>query len=173
MNKEKKRKELLKLISILSDNETIYLIDISDLNSNQISILRKNFNKFFIQMRVVKNTLLKKALEKIKNKKLDSFLPILNGNTSILSSNLGGLPSKIIKKFHFKENIEKPYLKAAYVEKSFYFGNKDLDILINFKSKKDLIIDILNLLQFPIEKILFSLKLGEYKIFKIIESLSS
>ncbi|WP_185851454.1 50S ribosomal protein L10 [Blattabacterium cuenoti] len=171
--KEKKRKELLELVSIISDYNTIYLIDISDLNSNQISILRKNFYEFSIRMKVVKNTLLKKALEKIKNKKLDSFFSILNGNTSVLFSNSGSsIPSKIIKNFHVIEKIEKPYLKGAYAEESFYFGNKDLDLLINIKSKKDFIIDILNMLKNPIRDVIFYLKLGESKIFRILKELS-
>ncbi|WP_185852645.1 50S ribosomal protein L10 [Blattabacterium cuenoti] len=174
MNKEKKGIELSKLISILSDNDTIYLIDISDLNSNQISILRKNFYEYNIQMKVAKNTLLKKALENIKNKKLDSFFSILNGNTSILTCNsdLGNIPSKIIRNFHISEKIEKPYLKGAYIEESFYFGNKDLDVLINIKSKKDLIIDILKMLQSPIEQVILSIKYGENQIFRILKTLS-
>ncbi|WP_185866454.1 50S ribosomal protein L10 [Blattabacterium cuenoti] len=174
MRKEKKRKELSKLISILSDNDTIYLIDISDLNSNQIFILRKNFYEYNIQMKVIKNTLLKKALENIKNKKLDSFFSILNGNTSILACNsdLGNIPSKIIKNFHVSEKTEKPYLKGAYVEEFFYFGNKDLDILINIKSKKDLMRDILKLLQSPIEQVILSIKNGENQIFRILKTLS-
>ncbi|WP_185855929.1 50S ribosomal protein L10 [Blattabacterium cuenoti] len=175
MKKEKKREKLLKLVSILSNNNTIYLIDISGLNSNQISILRKKFHEFHIQMKVVKNTLLRKALEKTENQKLDSFFSILNGNTTVLFSNLensGGIPSKIIKNFHIKEKIVKPYFKGAYVEESFYFGNKDLDILIHLKSKKDLIIEIMNLLKNPIQHVLLYLKgLGEYKIFRIFEGI--
>lgn len=174
MKKEKKGTELLKLISILSDNDTIYLIDVSDLNSNQISILRKNFYEYNIQMRVVKNTLLKKALENIKNKKLDSFFSILNGNTSVLAcdSNLGSIPSKIIRNFHISEKLEKPYLKGAYIEESFYFGNKDLDVLINIKSKKDLIIDIFKMLQSPMEQVILSIKYGKNQIFRILKTLS-
>ncbi|AER40735.1 MAG: 50S ribosomal protein L10 [Flavobacteriales bacterium] len=174
MKKEKKRKELLELISLLSDNNnaTIYLIDISDLNSNQVSILRKNFHEYNVKMKVVKNTLLRKALGKICNKKFNTFFPILNGNTSILFSTLGSTPSRVIKDFHYKEKIEKPYLKGAYVEDCFYFGNKDLDLLLNIKSKKDLIIDILNILRNPIENILFYLKLGEHKIHNILGILS-
>ncbi|WP_185870380.1 50S ribosomal protein L10 [Blattabacterium cuenoti] len=172
--RENKEKKILELISIFSNYNTIYLIDISDLNSNHISILRKNFYEFNIQMKVIKNTLLKKALKKIENKKLDSFFSILNGNTSILFSNSeSSIPSKIIKNFHLKEKMEKPYLKGAYVEESFFFGNKDLDLLINIKSKKDLIIDILNMLQDPIKHVFLYLKeLGEYKVFRILEKLS-
>ncbi|WP_185853203.1 50S ribosomal protein L10 [Blattabacterium cuenoti] len=176
MNKKKKEKELLELVSILSDNETIYFIDISNLNSNQISVLRKNFHEFNIRMKVAKNTLLKKALEKGRNKKFDSFFSILNGNTTILFSNFGkgNIASKIIKHFHIQEKIEKPYLKGAYVQESFYFGNKDLDFLINIKSKEDLIVDILHMLQFPMKDIISSfLNSTKHKICRILETLSS
>ncbi|WP_185873726.1 50S ribosomal protein L10 [Blattabacterium cuenoti] len=172
MTKEKKKKEVLNIISILSNNKIIYLIDILHLNSNQIFNIRKKFYEYHIQMKVVKNTLLKKALKSLKNKKLDSFFSILKGNTSIITSNhSGNVPSKIIKNFHIKEQMEKPFLKGAYVEESFYFGNKDLDILMKIKSKKDLIIDVLNMLQYPIKQIVLSLKLSEYKIYSILKTL--
>ncbi|WP_238784221.1 50S ribosomal protein L10 [Blattabacterium cuenoti] len=175
--KEKKEEEILELISIFSNNDIIYIVDIFNLSSNQISVLRKNFKRFNIIMRVVKNTLLKKSLEKIKNKNFNSFFPVLNGNTTILFSKLtknGNIIPKIIKKFHIQEKIEKPYLKGAYVQESFYFGNKDLNLLIKIKSKEDLIADILCMLQFPMKNIIscFS-NLTKYKIFGILESLSS
>ncbi|BBA17375.1 50S ribosomal protein L10 [Blattabacterium cuenoti] len=177
MNKENKKKELLELVSILCDNITIYLIDISNLNSNQISFLRKNFHKHSIKMKVVKNTLLKKAINKIKNKEWNSFFPILNGNTTILFSNLNvtNITSKIIKNFHVQEKIDKPYLKGAYAQESFYFdgGNKDLNILLYLKSKEDIMIEILNILQFSIKEIILSfLNLTKYKICEILEFLS-
>ncbi|WP_185858400.1 50S ribosomal protein L10 [Blattabacterium cuenoti] len=178
MNKDKKKKEkeVLELISIISNYETIYLIDISNLSSNQISFLRKRFHDHDIRMKVVKNTLLKKSLEKIESKKLDSFFSILKGNTTLLFSNfgIGNMGAKIIKKFHIQEQIEIPYLKVAYVQESFYFGNKDLEKIINIKSKEDLIIDILKTLRSPILKIVLSfLKSTENRIFGILESLSS
>ncbi|WP_185857828.1 50S ribosomal protein L10 [Blattabacterium cuenoti] len=179
MNKENKKKELSKLVSILSNNETIYLINISDLNSNQISILRKSFHEYSIRMKVVKNTLLKKAIQKIKNKKLDSFFSILNGNTTVLFSdsnlNITNITSNIIKNFHVQEKIDKPYLKGAYAQESFYFGgNKDLNILLHLKSKEDIIIEIFNILQFSIKDIISSFfNSTKYKICEILEALSS
>lgn len=177
MNKENKKKELLELVSILSDNETIYLIDISNLNSNQISILRRSFYEHSIRMRIIKNTLFKKAINQIKNQKFNSFFPILNGNTTVLFSNLNvaNVTSKIIKNFHIQEQTDKPYLKGVYAQESFYFGgNKDLSVLINLKSKEDLLIEIFNILQFSIKNILSSfLNSTKYKICEILESLSS
>ncbi|WP_185868900.1 50S ribosomal protein L10 [Blattabacterium cuenoti] len=175
-NRKNKEKKFLKLFSILSNNESLYFIDICNLNSNQVSFLRKKFHESNIGMKVVKNTLLKKVLEKMKNKNLDSFFPILSGNTTILFSNTGkgNIPSKIIKNFHIQEKIEKPYLKGAYVQEFYYFGNKDLDLLINFKSKEDLLIDILYRLQFPMGNIILSfLTSTKYKICGILEYLSS
>ncbi|WP_185852019.1 50S ribosomal protein L10 [Blattabacterium cuenoti] len=177
MNKENKKKELLKLVYILSNNETIYLINTSNLNSNQISILRKSFHKHSIKMRMVKNTLLKKAIKKIKNQKFDSFFSILNGNTTLLFSNLNvaNIASKIIKNFHIQEITDKPYLKGAYAQQSFYFGgNKDLNVLLHLKSKEDIIIEIFNILQFSIKDVISSfLNSTKYKICNLLEALSS
>ncbi|WP_185857190.1 50S ribosomal protein L10 [Blattabacterium cuenoti] len=177
MNKENKKKELLKLVYILSNNETIYLIDISNLNSNQVSILRKNFHKHSIKMRIVKNTLLKKAINKTKNQKFDSFFSILNGNTTLLFSNfnVANIASKIIKDFHIQEQTDKPYLKVAYAQESFYFGgNKDLNVLIHLKSKEDIIIEIFNTLQFSIKDVISSfMDSTKYKICGLLEALSS
>ncbi|WP_185869481.1 50S ribosomal protein L10 [Blattabacterium cuenoti] len=169
MNKKNKKKELLELVSLLSNIETIYLIDISNLNCNQISVLRKNFHEQNIQMKVVKNTLLRKAME--KNDKFYSFFSILNGNTTILFSNKmkENIASKIIKNFHIQEKIDKPYLKGAYIQKSFYFGNESLDLIINIKSKEDIIANILYTLQFPMIHIILSLS----NIYGILNALSS
>ncbi|AGW85947.1 50S ribosomal protein L10 [Blattabacterium sp. (Nauphoeta cinerea)] len=175
MNKKDKEKKLLELISILNNNKTIYLIDIFDLNSNQISVLRKNFHKHGITMKVVKNTLLKKAI--IENKKFDSFFSILNGNTTVLFSNLNvaNIASKIIKNFHIKEQVDKPYLKGAYAQEYFYFGgNEDLNILLYLKSKEDIIAEIINILKFSINNIISSfLNATKYKICEILKSLSN
>ncbi|WP_185850250.1 50S ribosomal protein L10 [Blattabacterium cuenoti] len=174
-NKEIKKKELSELVSFFSfekkdNNNAIYLVNISHLNSNQISILRKNFREENIKMKVVKNTLLKKVLE--KNEKFNPFISVLNGNTTILySKNKGNIISKIIKDFHIEEKSEKPYLKCAYFQESFYFGNKDLDFLMNIKSKEDLIMDILNILQFPMRYILLSLNSLNNNICSILEAL--
>ncbi|WP_185867014.1 50S ribosomal protein L10 [Blattabacterium cuenoti] len=177
MNKENKKKELSELVSILSNNEMIYLVDVSYLNSNQISILRKSFYEHNIKMKVAKNTLLKKAINKIKNKKFDSFFSILYGNTTILFSNLNvaNITSKIIKNFHVQDKTDKPYLKGVYAQESFYFGgNEDLNVLLNLKSKEDLISEILNILQFSIQDIISSiLNSTNYKISKLLEVLSS
>jgi Ribosomal protein L10 len=175
MNKENKKRELSELESILSKYHTIYLIDISDLNSNQIFFLRKNFHKHGIKMKMIKNTLFKKAINKMKDHKFDSFFSILNGNTTLLFSNFNvvNVTSKIIKDFHVFEQIDKPYLKAAYAQESFYFGgNKDLDLLFHLKSKEDFIADILNILQFSIKYIISSfLNSTNYKICAILEAL--
>ncbi|WP_185872649.1 50S ribosomal protein L10 [Blattabacterium cuenoti] len=168
MKKEQKIKYILNLYSLLHNNNSIYIMDISGLNSNQICNLRKQFyTTINVKMIVVKNTLLEQAFK--KNNKFLPLSPLLKGNTSILCSNSGNIPSKIIKKFHIDENLEKPSLKGAYIEESFYFGNKDLDILINLKSKKDLILDLIHSIQYPIKQILLSL--GKDQLFKIFDSL--
>ncbi|WP_185873185.1 50S ribosomal protein L10 [Blattabacterium cuenoti] len=172
-NKDNKKNILLNLDKILSSSNTIYLMDFFNLNANQTFFLRKNFHKNGIQMKVIKNSLLKKSIK--KNKKFESFLPFLKKNTSILFSkkNLGKIVSIIIKEFHYKEKMKNPILKIAYVQNDFYIGNKDLDLLINIKSKEDLIIDILYNLKATLKNIISSLSNSSNKIYNILKSLST
>lgn len=173
MNKEKKKKEIIFFKNLLSDNKTIFLINLSKLNSNQISILRKNFYFYNICMKVVKNTLLKTAIKEIKKEKFRYFIPFLKKNTSVLFSKKenGKIISNIIKNFHNKEEIEIPTLKVAYVQDSFYHGDEGLKLLINLKSKEEIIIDIINNIKYPIDKVLLSLLQTVEKIPIILEFL--
>ncbi|WP_185877775.1 50S ribosomal protein L10 [Blattabacterium cuenoti] len=173
-NKNNKKDILLNLNKILSNSNTIYLMDFFNLNANQTFFLRKSFYENGVKMIVVKNSLLKKSIKNIKNKKLKSFLPFLKKNTSILFSNnnLGKIVSIIIKKFHSMENIKNPILKIAYVQNDFYIGNNSLDLLVNIKSKEELIIDILHNLINPLNNTILSLSKISNQIYDILKYLS-
>ncbi|WP_185855398.1 50S ribosomal protein L10 [Blattabacterium cuenoti] len=178
-NRNNKKKEVLNLIDILSNHKVIYFIDVSGLNSNQVFFLKKDFYKYDIRIKMTKNTMLKIAIEKINKIKKDIFislLSILNGNITLLFSNsdVSKFIAMTIKKFYYEENIEKPYLKSAYVQDTFYFGRESLDILINLKSKEDIIISILNMLLEQMNCVIISLlDYTENKICKILNVLSS
>ncbi|WP_185877254.1 50S ribosomal protein L10 [Blattabacterium cuenoti] len=170
-----KKKILIELTDILSNNDILYLIDISNLNSNQIFFLRKKFYENKIQMKVVKNSLLKKSIKKVKNKNLNDFIPCLKGNTSMIFSKnkkTGKITSKIIKNFHERKGIEIPKLKIAYVQESFYVGNNNLNILINLKTKEDLITDIIYIIRSPLENMILSLLQTVNNMYGIIKGLS-
>ena len=121
-----------------------YLTDISGLNAENTSDLRRLCFKQDVKLVVVKNTLLRKALEN-SNKDAEEIYGALKGNTSVMFTENANSPAKLIKDFSKKH--KKPVLKAAYVEESVYMGEDQLEVLIAVKSKNELIIlEFINIL---------------------------
>jgi large subunit ribosomal protein L10 len=123
-----------------------------------------------VTLRMVKNTLLKKALVKaeINDEELDTAL---KGSTSVMFSDTGNVPAKLIKSFR-KDN-DKPILKAAYVEETVYLGDDKLDSLTKIKSRDELIADVVALLQSPAKNVISGLQSsGGQKVAGILKTLS-
>jgi large subunit ribosomal protein L10 len=118
---------------------------------------------------VVKNTLLAKAMEST-DKEFGDLTSILKGNTSIMLSETGNAPAKVIK--NFRKKNEKPILKGAYVAESVYVGDEYLDALVDIKSKEEVIGDIIGLLQSPAKNVVSALKSGGGKLSGILKTLS-
>lgn len=155
MKKEDKSTLISELSNKLEEYSHFYLADIADLNSVKSSELRREcFNKD-IKLVVVKNTLLKQALEK-SERDYSELYPILKGNTSVLFTNSGSTPAKLIKDFSKKN--KKPVLKAAYVEESVYIGENQLEFLTTIKSKDELLGDLIALLQSPAKNVISGLQ---------------
>ncbi|MFB6319754.1 50S ribosomal protein L10 [Saccharicrinis sp. FJH54] len=155
MKKEDKSALISDLSSKLEEYSHFYLADIADLDSVKSSNLRREcFNKD-IKLIVVKNTLLKKALEE-SEKDYSELYPVLKGNTSVMFSNTGNGPAKLIKEF--RKKADKPVLKAAFVEESCYVGENQLDFLATIKSKDELIGDLIALLQSPAKNVISGLQ---------------
>lgn len=171
MTKEQKSQSIEALASVLSSNNNIYLADTSGMNAGQTSDFRRYCHNSQVRIQVVKNTLLRKAMEK-QGEKWSPLFDSLKGNTSVLTSEVNNVPAKIIKNFRKKNNTEKPFFKAAYVEESFYIGSDQLDMLVNIKSKEELIADIIGLLQSPVKNIVSALQSGGHKISGLLQSLS-
>ncbi|WP_103327310.1 50S ribosomal protein L10 [Bacteroidetes bacterium endosymbiont of Geopemphigus sp.] len=171
MTKEQKSQSIEALASVLSSNNNIYLADTSGMNARQTSEFRRYCHNSQARIQVVKNTLLCKAMEK-QGEKWFPLFDSLKGNISVITAEVNNVPAKIIKGFRKKNNSEKPFFKAAYVEKSFYIGSHQLDILVNIKSKEELIGDVISLLQFPLKNIVSALQSGGYKISGLLQSLS-
>ena len=145
-----------------------YLADISGLNAEDTSDLRRLCFKQDVKLVVVKNTLLRKALEN-SEKNTEELYDALKGNTSVMFTENGNVPAKLIKDFTKKH--KKPVLKAAYVEESVYVGADQLDTLVAVKSKNELIADVVALLQSPMQTVLGQLQSGGNIIHGVLDTL--
>jgi large subunit ribosomal protein L10 len=155
MNKEQKNQEIASLVDILSNAPVFYLTDTSSLNAAATSNLRRECFKQNIGMRVVKNTLLVKAMERIEGKDYSALLPAIKGNTAVMTSEIANAPARLIKEFRKKH--EKPLLKGAFVQEDCYVGDNQLDALVAIKSKEELVGDIIGLLQSPAKNVVSAL----------------
>ena len=157
MTREEKNKQIEDLMTILGATNNLYIADTSGLNAEQTSDLRRACFKADIEMTVVKNALLKKAMER-SPKKFDDIYEALKGNSSIMISVVGNAPAKLIKDFRKKGN--KPLLKAAYIDEAIFLGDNQLDTLVNLKSKNELIGEIILLLESPMKNVISALQGG-------------
>ena len=145
-----------------------YLADISGLNAEDTSDLRRLCFSQEVKLVVVKNTLLRKALEQ-SGKDASELFDALKGNTSVMFTEQGNVPAKLIKDFAKKH--DKPVLKAAYVEESVYVGADQLETLIAVKSKNELIADVVALLGSPMKTVLGQLQSGGNTIHGVLDTL--
>ena len=157
MKKEEKTQVIETLVEKLNANTKIYLADCSSLTVEKVNQLRKECFDKNISIQVVKNSLLKKALERASDSRLADMIPALKGNTALMFAETSNGPAKVIKDFRKKGN-EKPLLKAAFVEETVYIGDNQLEALASLKSKNELIADVVSLLQAPIRRVIGGLE---------------
>lgn len=167
-----KRSEKLEVIEQLTNEinsyNHFYIADISGLNAEVTSNLRRLCNKREVKLVVVKNTLLRKALEN-SAKNTEELYDVLKDNTSVLFSNVGNVPAKLIKEFAKKN--KRPIFKAAFVEQCAYIGESQLDALVDIKSKEELIGGIISMLQSPIKNVVSALQSGGQTIVGVLKTL--
>jgi large subunit ribosomal protein L10 len=169
MTKEQKSKVIEDLTAQLAASNVVYIADISGLNAETTSNLRRACFKEGIKLEVVKNTLLEKAMENVENNYSD--LPtILKGNTAILIAENGNAPAKVIKEFRKKS--DKPVLKGAYIHEAVFIGDNQLDALVALKSKEEVIGEIVGILQSPAKNVISALKSGGNTIAGLVKTLS-
>ena len=156
MNKTEKTQVIEQLVEKLNSNNKIYLADCSTLTVEKVNAFRKKCFEKKISVTVLKNTLLKKALERANDSKLAELIPALKGETALMFTDTSNAPAKIIKDFRKKE--KKPALKAAYVEEMIFIGDEQLDSLAGLKSKNELIGEVIALLQSPIQRVMGALE---------------
>ena len=170
MNKNEKQLMIDDLSKRLDDNNVIYITDISDLDAVATSALRRQCFAKNIKLSVVKNTLLKKAMENVQGKDFTELYDVLPGPTAIMLSDTGNLPAKLIKDFRKKN--DKPVLKGAFVEESVYVGDEQLNSLVDIKSKDELLGEIVGLLQSPAKNVISALTSSKNTIAGLVKTLS-
>lgn len=172
MTKEEKIQVVGALTQQLEENKNIYLADLEGMNAESTSALRRLCFSKGVKISVVKNTLLKKAMES-SSKEFDEMYGTLKGSTSMMLSETANAPAKAIKEFLKKnKKSEKPVFKAAYVEESVYVGLDQLDTLESLKSKEELIGDIIGLLQSPAKNVVSALQSGGNTLSGLVKTLS-
>ena len=168
MTREKKEEIVKNLSEKLNESGVFYLADISELDAETSTKLRRLAHKREVSLNVVKNTLLKKALEAAEGS-YEEFYDILKGNTSILFAEVGNAPAKLIKEFRKSSN--RPILKGAYIDEAIYIGDEQIDALASIKSKEEVIADIIALLQSPAKNVVSALQSGGNTIAGLVKAL--
>jgi len=156
MKKELKDTIVVELGQKLSEYPHFYLVDVTGLNAEQTSNLRRKCFKSEIKMIVVKNTLLHKAFE-ASDIDYSPLYDSLKGSTAVMFTQTANVPAKLLKEYK-KEGI--PALKAAYAEEGFFVGADKLDELVSIKSKNELIADVVAMLESPLQGVLSGLDAG-------------
>ena len=171
MKKEDKGLIINKIAETLKEYSGFYLVETAGLNAEKTSALRRACFDADIKLVVVKNTLLHKALESLDGDYSELY-PALKESTSLMCTNVGNAPAKLLKDF-VKKGDELPKLKGAYVEETVYLGADQLDALAAIKSKHELIADVIALLQSPAKNVVSALQSGATTIHGLLETLSN
>ncbi|MCM1152265.1 MAG: 50S ribosomal protein L10 [Muribaculum sp.] len=171
MKKEDKAIIINEISDTLANYSCVYLTQTSGLDAEKTSALRRACFQGDVKMLCVKNTLLKKAFE-ASEIDYSELYDLLHGETTLMLSNTGNAPAKLIKKFRDKKDTL-PILKGAYVEETVYIGEESLEALAHIKSKAELIGDVIGLLQSPAKNVVSALQSGANKLHGILETLSN
>ena len=171
MTRAEKSNQIAELKDKLSNSNFFYLTDSSTLTVEQINELRGKFFEKGIEMRVVKNTLAKKAMEQASETgAYEGLYDSLVGPTAILFSEVANTPARVIEEYRGPKG-ERPILKAAYIDSSIYIGDDQLKALASLKSKEELIGEIISLLQSPAKNVISGLKASGSKLSGILKTL--
>jgi large subunit ribosomal protein L10 len=170
MTKEQKNEVIGILKDKFSQYNNFYITNTEALTVDQVTKLRRIcFNKK-VEMKVAKNTLIKKALEALDNERFATVYDSLHGVTALMFSESAKVPALIISDFRRESKGELPVLKAAFIDGDLYAGNEQLIPLTNLKSKHDLIGEIIGLLQSPAKNVISALNAGN-KLAGLIKAL--
>lgn len=170
MNKLEKQQIVAELVETLNNNPFVYLADTEGLSAGDTNAFRRLLFENGVSMRMVKNTLVRKAMEE-SDKDFGDLVSVLTGTTCVMFAENVKAPAKSIKKFRAKS--DKPLLKGAWVDSSVFIGDDQLGALIDLKSKEDLIGEIIGLLQSPAKNVISGLQANAgQKIAGLVKALS-
>jgi large subunit ribosomal protein L10 len=170
MNREQKTAAIEELKEKFSNSPFFYVADSSTLNVANVNKLRRLCFEKGIEMRVVKNTLIKKALEnEPEDKGYNALFEALKGPSTLFFAENGNAPAKLIKEF--RKDSSRPILKAAYIDSSVFIGDEELDTLVALKGKNELLGEVIMLLQSPIKNVLGALQSGGQTIAGLVKAL--
>lgn len=170
MTREEKAVAIEQLRDKLEDNQFFYLADTSSMTVAEISALRRICFDKGIDIKVVKNTIARKAMETFpEERNYSAIFDALKGTTAILFTQAANLPAKVLK--DYRKDGAKPKLKAAYIETAIFMGDDQLDLLTKLKSKEELVGEIIGLLQSPAKNVISALKSGGSTIAGLVKAL--
>nr|WP_294907317.1 50S ribosomal protein L10 [uncultured Lacibacter sp.] len=157
MTKDQKNEVIEVLKGKFSQYNNFYITDTESLTVEQVSKLRRACFDKNVEMKVAKNTLIKKALESIDAERYNGVFDALNNVTALLFSENPKEPALIISSFRKASNGEKPVLKAAFINGDVYSGDNQLKALTQIKTKNELIGEVIGLLQSPAKRVIAAL----------------
>lgn len=169
MNREQKKQAVIDLTEQVNNATNLYVTDSSELNVESINKFRGMCYENNIQFQVVKNTLLKKAFE-ASDINYEGLYDVLVGPTSLMFSDTANLPAKVLKEF--REDFDKPLLKAAIIDSEVYLGDEMIKELVSLKSKEELIGEVMGLLESPMKNVLSALNSGGATLSGVLQTLS-
>lgn len=157
MNKQEKNEVIEVLKEKFSQYSNFYITDTESLSVEQVSNLRRACFDKQVEMKVAKNTLIRKALESLDAEKYAGVYDSLHNVTALMFSENPKEPALIISSFRKGANTEKPVLKAAFINGDVYAGDNNLKALTQIKTKQELIGEVIGLLQSPAKRVLAGL----------------
>ncbi len=170
MTREQKAAAIADLKEKFENSQYFYITDSSALSVAKVNELRRLCFEKNVQMHVVKNTLAVKALESApEDRGFEKLYDVLKGPSTILFSEVGNVPAKLIEEFRKKN--PKPLLKAAYIDTDVFIGDEQVSVLAKLKSKEDLLGEVITLLQSPAKNVISSLKSGGSTLSGLLKAL--
>lgn len=173
MTYEQKTELIADLAEKFQKYDFFYVTDSSTLPVHEITNFRRLCFQKGVEVKVVKNSLIKKALEKVEGRSYsDSFLKELKGPSTVIFSDNSNLPAKIIKEYRTGKDHGRPLLKVAYIDSDVFAGDDQLDTLVSLKSRFELIGELIGTLQSPAQNVISALQSGGGKLAGILKTLS-